>query len=179
MPTMISGRRLIPGYTVRAALPYVFLSLFLLTAVLFAQQSGRFAELALYTQIPFSLLADVSLALLPNVLVFTMPAAVLAGVMIGFARMGSDSEIVAMRAAGVGTWTLLWPVLMIGLLVAGATTYIQMKEAPQAARDLKKAALQGTLRKLDSPVEPRDFNTEIPGYLIYVRDGDKAQGSWG
>ena len=179
MPKMISGRRLIPGYTVRAALPYVFLSLFLLTAVLFAQQSGRFAELALYTQIPFSLLADVSLALLPNVLVFTMPAAVLAGVMIGFARMGSDSEIVAMRAAGVGTWTLLWPVLMIGLLVAGATTYIQMKEAPQAARDLKKAALQGALRKLDSPVEPRDFNTEIPGYLIYVRDGDKAQGSWG
>lgn len=176
---MISGKRLIPSYTVRAALPYVFLSLFLLTAVLFAQQAGRFAELALYTQIPFSLLADVALALLPNVLVLTLPAAVLAGVMIGFARMGSDSEIVAMRAAGVGTWTLLWPVLMIGLLVTVATTYIHMKEAPQAARDLKKAALQGALRKLDSPVEPRTFNTEIPGYVIYVRDGDKVQGSWG
>jgi LPS export ABC transporter permease LptF/LPS export ABC transporter permease LptG len=176
---MISGRRLIPSYTVRAVLPYVFLSLFLLTAVLFVQQAGRFAELALYTQIPFSLLADVSLALLPNVLVFTLPTAVLAGVMIGFARMGSDSEIVAMRAAGVGTWTLLSPVLVIGLLVTVVTTYIQMKEAPQAARDLKKAALQGALRKLDSPVEPRDFNTEIPGYVIYVRDGDKTQGSWG
>lgn len=176
---MISGRRLIHGYILRAALPYVFLSLLLLTAVLFAQQAGRFAELALYTQIPFSLLANVSLALLPNVLVFTLPAAVLAGVMIGFARMGSDSEIVAMRAAGVGTWTLLSPVLMIGLVVTATTTYIQMKEAPQAARDLKKAALQGALRKLDSPVEPRNFNTEIPGYVIYVRDGDKTQGSWG
>ena len=176
---MISGSRLIPGYTLRAALPYVFLSLFLLTAVLFAQQSGRFAELALYTQIPFSLLADVSLALLPNVLGFTLPAAVLAGIMIGLARMGSDSEIVAMRAAGVGTWSLLWPVLLIGVFVTVVTTYIQMKEAPQSARDLKKAALQGALRKLDSPVDPRDFNTEIPGYVIYVREGDKAQGSWG
>ena len=176
---MISGKRLVPSYTARAALPYVFLSLFLLTAMLFAQQAGRFAELALYSQIPFSLLADVALALLPNVLVFTLPAAVLAGVMIGFARMGSDSEIVAMRAAGVGTWTLLWPVLLIGLAVTVATTYIHMKEAPQAARDLKKAALQGALQKLDSPVEPRTFNTEIPGYVIYVRDGDKAQGSWG
>jgi LPS export ABC transporter permease LptG len=39
-------------------------------------------------------------------------------------------------------------------------------------------ALQGALRKLESPVEPRTFNTEIPGYVIYVRDGDKAQGSW-
>ena len=118
---MITGRRLIAGYTIRAVLPYVFLSLFLLTAVLFAQQAGRFAELALYTQVPFSLLADLSVALLPNVLVFTLPVAVLAGVMIGFARMGSDSEIVAMRAAGVGTWTLLWPVLIIGLLVTVAT----------------------------------------------------------
>ncbi|CAN5870696.1 hypothetical protein BH18ACI4_BH18ACI4_07630 [soil metagenome] len=176
---MISGRKLIPGYTASAALPYVFLSLFLLTAVLFAQQAGRFAELVLYAQIPISLLAEMSLALLPNVLVFTLPAAVLAGVMIGFARMGSDSEIVAMRAAGVGTWTLLWPVLIIGLLTTALTTYIQMKEAPQAARDIKKAALQGALRKLDSPVEPRNFNTEIPGYVIYVREGDKAQGSWG
>ncbi|CAN5486892.1 hypothetical protein BH20ACI3_BH20ACI3_33680 [soil metagenome] len=176
---MISGRRLIPGYTAKAALPYLLLSLFLLTAVLFAQQAGRFAELALYAQIPFSLLVDMSLALLPNVLVFALPAAVLAGVMIGFARMGSDSEIVAMRAAGVGTWTLLWPVLMLGLCVTVVTAYIQMKEAPQAARNLKKAALQGALRKLDSPVEPRNFNTEIPGYVIYVRDGDKAQGSWG
>lgn len=176
---MISGRRLIPGYTIRAVLPYVFLSLFLLTAVLFAQQAGRFAELALYTQIPFSLLADVSLALLPNVLILTLPVAVLAGVMIGFARMGSDSEIIAMRAAGVGSWTLLLPVLVIGVLVTFITTYIQMKEAPQASRDLKKAVLQGALRKLDSPVEPRNFNTEIPGYVIYVRDGDKNQGSWG
>ncbi len=176
---MISGRRLISGYIVRAVIPYVFLSLFLLSAVLFAQQAGRFAELALYTQIPISLLGDLSLALLPNVLVFTLPAAVLAGVMIGFARMGSDSEIVAMRAAGVGTWILLLPVFFIGLLVTVATTYIQMKEAPQAARDLKKAALQGALRKLDSPVEPRNFNTDLPGYVIYVRDGDKAQGSWG
>ncbi len=176
---MIAFRRLIPAYTLRAAFPYVFLSLTLLTAVLFAQQAGRFAELVLYAQVPASLLADVALALLPNVLALTLPIAVLAGVMVGFARMGSDSEVIAMRAAGVGTWSMLWPALIIGLLVAGATTYIQMKEAPEATRDLKKAALLGALRKLDSPVEPRTFNTEIPGYVIYVRDGDKLEGSWG
>ena len=176
---MIAGSRLVPRYTVRAALPYVFLALVLLTAVLFVQQASRFAELALYAQIPLSLLADLGAALLPNVLVLTLPIAVLAGVMIGFARMGSDSEIVAMRAAGVGTWTLLWPVLLIGLVFTLATTYIQLEEAPRAARHLKRAGLQSALRKLDSPVEPRTFNTEIPGYVIYVRDGDKALGTWG
>jgi len=54
-----------------------------------------------------------------------------------------------------------------------------MKEAPEAARDLRRVAIQGALKKLESPVEPRTFNTELPGYVIYVRDGDKALGTWG
>src|SRR6267142_3757787 len=164
-------RKLIARYVVGAALPYFLLSAALLTAILLAQQSERFAELALYTQLPVALLGQIELALIPNVLVFTLPMAVLAGVLIGFARMGSDSEIVAMRAAGVGTWAMLWPVLLLGLIVTASRLYINMKEAPQAARGLRRAAILGALRKLDSPVEPRAFTTEIPGYVIYVRDG--------
>jgi LPS export ABC transporter permease LptG len=34
------------------------------------------------------------------------------------------------------------------------------------------------LAKLDSPVEPRTFNT-LPRYVIYVRDGNKDLGTWG
>jgi LPS export ABC transporter permease LptG/LPS export ABC transporter permease LptF len=172
-------RSLIANYVARAAIPYVLLTLALLTAILLVQQAGRFAELVLYAQIPLALITELGAAFLPNVLVLSLPTAVLAGVIVGYARMGSDSEIVAMRAAGVGTWTLLWPVLFIGLVVTAATAYIQLSEAPRAARDLKRAAVEAALRKLESPVEPRTFNTEIPGYVIYVRDGDKATGSWG
>ena len=176
---MFTSRKLIARHVIQGALPYVLLALVLLTAILFTQQTGRFAELALYADLPVSLATDIATALLPSVLVLTLPVAVLAGIVISFARMGSDSEIIAIRAAGVGTWSLLWPALLIGLVVTGATTFLHLKEAPQAARDLRLALLQGALRKLDSPVEPRTFNTEIPGYVIYVRDGDKAQGTWG
>jgi LPS export ABC transporter permease LptG/LPS export ABC transporter permease LptF len=176
---MFSSRKLIARYIATAALPYFLLSAVLLTAILMAQQSERFAELALYTQLPVALFGRIELALIPNVLVFTLPMAVLAGVMIGFARMGSDSEIVAMRAAGVGTWAMLWPMLLLGLVVTFAAFYINLKEAPQAARGLRKATILGALRKLDSPVEPRTFTTEIPGYVIYVRDGIKVEGVWG
>src|ERR1051325_4341221 len=176
---MLTGRKLIPRYILQSALPYVLLSLALLTAILFTQQTGRFAEIALYTDLPLSLAAEIAAALLPSVLILTVPVAVLAGIVIGFARMGSDSEIIAIRAAGVGTWTLLWPALLLGLIASGAAIFLHFKEAPEAARDLRRVMLEGALRKLDSPVEPRSFNTEIPGYVIYVRDGDKSQGTWG
>src|SRR5258705_3060128 len=176
---MLRGKKLIAIYVIQGAVPYVLLSLVLLTAILFTQQTGRFAELAIYTDLPLSLAGEIAAALLPSVLILTLPVAVLAGIMIGLARMGSDSEIVAIRAAGVGTWSLLWPALLIGLLATIATTFLHLKEAPEAARDLRRVALQGALRKLDSPVDPRTFNTDIPGYVIYVRDGDKSQGTWG
>jgi lipopolysaccharide export system permease protein len=169
---------LIPRYIVGAMTPYILIALLLLTAVLLAQQAARLAELVIYADLPFSLLGSIGAALLPGVLIFSIPLATLAGIIIGFSRMGSDSEIVAMRAAGVGSWTMIWPALLIGLLFTGATTYLHLKEAPEAARDLERIALQGALAKLDSPVEPRSFST-LPKYVIYVRDGNKDLGTWG
>ena len=169
---------LIPRYIIGAMAPYILLSLLLLTAILFAQQAARLAELVVYADLPFSLLGSIGAALLPGALTFSIPLAALAGIIIGFSRMGSDSEIVAMRAAGVGSWTRIWPALLIGLLLSGVTAYLHLKEAPEAARDLERIALQGALAKLDSPVEPRTFST-LPRYVIYVRDGDKDRGTWG
>ena len=169
---------LIPRYIIGAMTPYILLSMLMLTAVLFAQQAARLAELIIYADLPFSLLGGIGAALLPGVLIFSIPLATLAGIIVGFSRMGSDSEIVAMRAAGVGSWTMIWPALLIGLLLTGATAYLHLKEAPEAARDLERIALQGALSKLDSPVEPHTFST-LPRYVIYVRDGDKQQGTWG
>ena len=85
---MFSGKKLIARYVVKGALPYVLLSLVLLTAILFTQQAGRFAELALYTDVPLSLAGEIAAALLPSVLILTLPVAVLAGIVIGYARMG-------------------------------------------------------------------------------------------
>jgi LPS export ABC transporter permease LptG len=158
--------------------PYMVLALLMLTAILLAQQASRLTDVLIYTDLPLSLLGSIGAALLPGVLTFSIPLATLAGIIIGYSRMGSDSEIVAMRAAGVGSWTMIWPALLIGLLLSGATTYLHLKEAPEAARDLERIALEGALAKLDSPVEPRTFST-LPRYVIYVRDGDKAMGTWG
>jgi LPS export ABC transporter permease LptG len=169
---------LLPRYVVGATVPYIFLTLLMLTAVLFAQQAARFAEVFLFADLPLSLLAQIGAALMPGVLVFAIPIAALTGIIIGFSRMGTDSEIVAMRAAGVGSWTMLWPTLILGVVLSAAATYIHMKEAPKAARDLERVAVQGAIAKLDSPVDPRTFST-LPRYVIYVRDGDKTKGAWG
>lgn len=171
--------RLIERYVLGAMLPYLLLALLLLTATLMGQQAGRFGELLMGSGVPLPLIWEIMAALFPNVLSFTLPMAMLAGTMIGFSRMGSDSELVAMRAAGMGTWRLLWPMLLLGLLLSAATLFINFELTPRAASTLRRAGLRAALYRLDSPIEPRSFNADIPGYVVYVRDGDKTQGRWG
>lgn len=175
----MATRKLIERYIVRAIFPYTLVSLVLLTTILFAQQTGRYFETIFHGLVPSSLVYGLALALLPTVFVFTIPMAVLAGTIIGLGRIGSDSELVAMRAAGVGTWRIVWPALALGLIATAATFDLNLKEAPRAQQQLKSVALRSALYKLESPVEPRTFTSDIPGYVIYVRDGDKARGEWG
>lgn len=175
----MANRRLIERYVLRTIFPYSLASLILVTAILFAQQTGRYFEIIFHGVMPSSFVYGLALALLPAVFVFTIPVAVLSGTIIGLGRMGSDSELVAMRAAGVSTWRILWPCLALGLIATAASAEFNLREAPRAQRGLKSVAIRTALYKLESPVEPRTFTSEIPGYVIYVRDGDKSKGEWG
>lgn len=170
--------RSIEKYIAKAIVPYFLLALLLLTMVLYVQQSSRFAEVLLLTIAPRSFVADVALSLLPGALAFTLPMAMLAGTIIGFSRMRSDSELVAIRAAGVSSLSILWPPLLIGMLLTVVAFFINFDAAPTAAHSLRRAGLEAALQKLDSPVQPRTFNTEIPGYVLYVGEGDNTLGKW-
>ncbi len=172
-------RRLIERYVLKTILPYWIAALLLLTAILFVQQIGRYFDTVFHGVMPAELVYGLALALLPTVLIFTIPMAVLCGTIIGLGRMSSDSELVAMRAAGISTWRTLWPALTVGLIATIAAGYLNLIEAPRSQQHLRAVALRSALYKLDSPVEPRTFTNDIPGYVIYVRDGDKAHGQWG
>lgn len=171
--------RSIERYILWAVIPYIVLSTLLLTSILFIQQLSRFGDLLLGNRVPFNILTVLTISLLPSVLTFTLPMALLAGVIIGFSRLGSDSELIAFRAAGVGTWRLLTPTLIIGVVLTLISLHVNLNLAPEAIRSLRRVVASAALHKLESPVEPRSFNTEIPGYVIYVRDGIKAEGLWG
>ncbi len=170
--------RLITMYVLRAILPYLVFSWLLLTVILFVQQAGRHAEIFFGNKIPPNLLWQLTWALLPNVIAFTAPMAVLVGVIIGLSRLRADSELVAMRAAGIGSWQILAPVLILGILISAFSFAINLKGIPFAAQIVRRVGIQAALAKLASPIEPGQFNTDVTDYVIYVRQGDIEQGQW-
>lgn len=166
-------------YTVAAVLPYLALSLLILSAILLIQQTTRFAEVLGSSGAPMRVAAEVTLNLLPNILVFSVPMSVLVGTATGFGQMGQDSELTAMQAAGVGTLRIILPPLLLGLFFSALTFYVAFWVAPAAAKELRDVGLRVAFYKLESPVEPRSFYTGMPGKVVYVREGEKETGQWG
>src|SRR6266702_550274 len=126
----MANHRLVERYVLRSIFPYILASLLLLTATLFAQQTGRYFE-----------------TIFPSVCVFTIPMSVLSGTIIGLARMSSDSELVALSAAGMNKWKILWPALALGLIATIGTFVLNMSEVPRAQQQLRSVALRSALYK--------------------------------
>ena len=169
---------IISKYLLKAILPYFIFSWLLLSVVIFFQQASRFSEIFFSTTIPKNLIWQLTLALVPNVIAFTCPMAVLVGVIIGLSKMQGDSELTAIRAAGVGNLQIAVPIVILGVLLSIFAFTVNLRGVPFAAQVVRGVALQTALYKLESPVEPGVFNTELAGFTIYVKNGNFENGSW-
>jgi len=70
------------------------------------------------------------LCIFPGVFTFTIPMAVLIGVLLGLGRMAADSEIIALTALGIGRRRILLPVGVLAFTGAVATMLMTLWLAP-------------------------------------------------
>lgn len=169
---------LISKYLLANALPYFIFTWLLLSVILFVQQASRYSDIFFSVNIPKSLVWQLTFALIPNVIAFTAPMAILIGVIIGLSKMQGDSELIVIRASGIGNLQITFPIIILGILLSAFAFVINLKGVPLASNIVRNIALQTALYKLESPIDPGVFNTEIGGYTIYVKSGDKFDGEW-
>jgi LPS export ABC transporter permease LptG/LPS export ABC transporter permease LptF len=159
-------------------LPPSLIALAVLTFVVFTREFGRLAELLIRGNAPSATILEVIGYLLPSILIYSVPMAFLIGTLIGFSRLSSDSEIIALRSGGVSTWRMVWPVLKIGLgvvLITGLFTFFLLPEGNWKLREIRH--LLG-VQPLRSAIKPHVFNEELPGVVLYVQDVNLRTGDW-
>ncbi len=175
--------RLIDRYLIREILPYAATVFFLLTAVIFIHEAGRFSELFVVFSrrgLSSAPLIRLVLSLLPGIVIFTLPIGFLVGVTMAMGRLSGDREIVALRASGAGLWPLLRPTLAVGLVVMAATgynTFYLLPTAVNSLNQLKKTRSELLLRSIETYIKPGAFTEDLPGKILYVDRGD-GEGAW-
>src|SRR5436190_9621308 len=133
--------RILDRYIFREILFPSLIALVALTFVAFlafSREIGWLLELIIRQSATAQDVWAIVAAYIPNVLTFTIPMAVLVGILTGFGRISSDSEAIAFRASGVSMVRLLLPVMLLGLIACGTSLAINASFAPGKAARLRE-----------------------------------------
>jgi LPS export ABC transporter permease LptF/LPS export ABC transporter permease LptG len=169
--------RLLTRYILREVLSHALLGGVLFTFVLFTSRLGKILEVVVRDSASLSDAARLVAYFLPEALIVTIPMAVLVGILLGLSRLAADSEITAMRAAGMGALDFVRVVSFVsfGALALGLVNSLYL--APRAAASL--LALQDTLKysQASFEVEPRVFDEDFKNIVLYVQDVRPGSGA--
>jgi lipopolysaccharide export system permease protein len=82
--------------------------------------------------LPFSLALKILVLKMPEFFVMAFPMSVLLATLMAYSRLSNDSEIIALRSCGIGTYRLIIPGLVLSLLVTGLTFTFNESIVPRA-----------------------------------------------
>jgi len=162
--------RILSRYILREVLSYAILGGVMFTFILFTARLGSILETFVRGS---ASLTDVSLLIayfLPDALVVTIPMAVLVGILLGLSRLAADSEITAMRAAGMGALDFVRIVSLVsfGAVLLGLFNSFYLE--PHAAASLLKLEDRLKYAQASFEVEPRVFDEDFKNTVLYVQD---------
>jgi lipopolysaccharide export system permease protein len=134
----------------------------------------RLADLVIQRGVPFAVVMRLFLYSLPSVVAMTMPMSCLLASLLGFGGMSANSELVALKAAGVSFGRIVRPLAAAGVLVSVFTFVMNETIVPLSERAAANVLRYEVYRKVPPVFKENVFiREESEGSLrrvIYVRE---------
>lgn len=113
--------------------------------------------------------------LVPFVMVFALPMALLASTLLVFGRFSADQELTAARAGGMSLLSLITPILLLSLLLCLVSAVVNLELAPRSRVAFKKLIFEfGTEFSALLLPEGRIIK-EYKDHIIYVGKNDRGR----
>ncbi len=165
-------------YVFMEVLGPVILGFLVYTFLLLMQFLFRSAEMIVRRDVPADIVGKLLLLTLPNIVVLTIPMALLFGVLVGMGRLSSDSELVALRSCGISLFQLYRPVLALSLLLTAANVFLMVWTLPRANHSLQQLRVDIVTGSSSKHIEPRVFYEDWQGLVLYIFDSPPDAAHW-
>ena len=139
-----------------------------LVYILWLTQSLGFIELIINKGLSIGTWLEMTLLLLPNVVVIILPISLFLVVLFIYNKMTLDRELVVAQAAGISQWGLAQPAAIMAVLATIVGYTLTLHYGPMSMRAFKE--IQWTARSDMSQVMLREgtFNQVGKGLTVYV-----------
>lgn len=178
MTTHFKTPRLLYSYLATEMLAPFFASFVIMNCVFFLVKLIPFLNFVLELNIGGADFVRLFSYLFPNIFLYSIPMAAMMGVTIGFARLSSDSEILALKASGISMYQILPPVIIVAALIALLTSYFSIKLIPLSEVSMKQLTYQLLKEKINEGVKEHVFTEALGDVVVYIDKIDKTTGEW-
>jgi lipopolysaccharide export system permease protein len=150
------------------------------TFILLVGRIFKLSELVINKGVNLSDVLKLFVFILPNFLVFTIPMALLLGILLAFGRLSSEHELTAMKASGISLFQLLPPVIVASVLCYLAAAFMAVYALPWGSQNFRNVLFDIARTKAHIELKPGIFNDSFNGLVFYINEisprGDTMQG---
>ncbi|MCI5189199.1 MAG: YjgP/YjgQ family permease [Candidatus Electrothrix sp. AS4_5] len=111
----------------------------------------------------------------PHMLLYVIPMASMAGVIIGFTRLTNEREILALKACGISLRQMLPPVIIVSTFIASLTGYFSVRLIPAGEIAMHQLMFQLAKEKIDKGIKEKKFTEALGDLVVYVNDIDERE----
>jgi len=155
-------------YLFLECLPTLVLSVVVCSFVLVMQRLLQLSDLVVAKGVPLVEVAHLLVLALPALLPLLLPVSLLLAVLLAMGRLSGDSEIVAMRACGLGLANNLRPILLLSVATLAFTAWTSLWAQPRSAHAFKQMLYQSVKNRIGLTTEAGVFTELAPGITLYA-----------
>lgn len=141
----------------------------LTTMVWLTQVLRRFDLLSTQGQSFFVFLTVTGLAL-PMLMLVIAPIALFIAIMFTLNRLGADSELIVMNAAGISRWRVFRPLFALTMIVATLTIIVSAEVGPWTLRTLREQIAKVNADIVSNVAIPGRFMSMDRGLTFHIRE---------
>jgi lipopolysaccharide export system permease protein len=132
--------------------------------------AGIVAEATQHGLGPGQILAIIPL-IIPSTLPYTLPATTLFATCVVYGRLANDNEIIAIKAAGIHLFKVVWPGVLLGLVMSAVTLGLFIETIPFTHRYMRTMFLNDIEELLYGMLKrDRHINEPRLNYAMWVKE---------
>ena len=173
-------KKIINRYIFREISTSFIIIFFVMTFVLLMGKMLQIMDLIINKGISFLSVLHMIMLIMPSLMVFTIPIALLISILIAMGRFSADNEITALKSSGVSLLQMFYPAATASMIAFVMTIAMSNILAPSGNYAIKRLLFDQMTKNVTIALKEKTFNIHFPSLLVYAdkipADGDYMEG---